>query len=457
MSQLALPKLLKGNSLLQTIVHTSGTNVIIMVFTTITSIITSRMFGVEGKGAFSAILFWPTFLIGLVSWGLPTSIIYNLKREAAEKSAEYLRLSFMVQIPISIILGAIAWIYMPSWMADYPPEVITIARWFTVTSIPVLILINLLSALSQSRDRFQVYNGIRLYNPVLKVIVMVSLWLLGAMSIGMASFVSIASSVIVVAWAAYTLRESLKFKWFTKAIDRNAAKNLFGYGSRVFGVELLGTLYTQFDKIIILALLTPRDFGLYSVVFALSRIYNAVQNAISSVVFPKVTGLPQDQVIRTVGRAFRLSLIIMAIIVVPTMFVGNWLMGMLFGKEFLEASQAFYILAFECIIGGGSWILASAFNALGRPGLVMIRQLIALSVTIGLFFVLTPLWGLNGIAIALLLGSLVRMLVTVAAMKIAFKVKFSGMFFDKKDISFLYERLIKKRRVTQGGDGDAGH
>ncbi|MCW3793544.1 oligosaccharide flippase family protein [Paenibacillus sp. LS1] len=457
MSQLALPKLLKGNSLLQTIVHTSGTNVIIMVFTTITSIITSRMFGVEGKGAFSAILFWPTFLIGLVSWGLPTSIIYNLKREAAEKSAEYLRLSFMVQIPISFILGAIAWIYMPSWMADYPPEVIAISRWFTVTSIPVLILINLLSALSQSRDRFQVYNGIRLYNPVLKVIVMISLWLLGAMSIGMASFVSIASSVIVVAWAAYTLRDSLQFKWFTKAIDRKAAKNLFGYGSRVFGVELLGTLYTQFDKIIILALLTPRDFGLYSVVFALSRIYNAVQNAISSVVFPKVTGLPQDQVIRTVGRAFRLSLIIMTIIVVPTMFIGNWLMGVLFGKEFLEASQAFYILAFECIIGGGSWILASAFNALGRPGLVMIRQLIALSVTIGLFFVLTPLWGLNGIAIALLLGSIVRMLVTVAAMKIAFKVNFSGMFFDKKDITFLVERLNKKRRVTQGGDGDAGH
>ncbi|MDQ0170305.1 lipopolysaccharide biosynthesis protein [Paenibacillus tundrae] len=456
MSQLALPKLLKGNGLLQTIVHTSGTNVIIMVFTTITSIITSRMFGVEGKGAFSAILFWPTFLIGLVSWGLPTSIIYNLKREAAEKSAEYLRLSFMVQIPISFILGTIAWIFMPTWMADYPADVIAIARWFTVTSIPVLILINLLSALSQSRDRFQVYNGIRLYNPVLKVVVMVSLWLLGAMSIGIASFVSLASSVVVVAWAAYTLRGSLKFKWFRQAIDWKAAKNLFGYGGRVFGVELLGTLYTQFDKIIILALLTPRDFGLYSVVFALSRIYNAVQNAISSVVFPKVTGLPQDQVIRTVGRAFRLSLIIMTIVVLPTMFIGNWLMGVLFGKEFLEASQAFYILAFECIIGGGSWILASAFNALGRPGLVMIRQLIALSVTIGLFFVFTPLWGLNGIAFALLIGSIVRMLVTVAAMKFAFKVKFSSMFFDKKDLAFLYERLNKKRRVTQGGDGDAG-
>lgn len=178
----------------------------------------------------------------------------------------------------------------------------------------------------------------------------------------------------MVAWAIYANRNELRLRWFKDRVDQSSAKKLFGYGSRVYGVELLGTLYTQFDKIIILALLTPRDFGLYSVVFALSRIYNAVQTAISNVVFPKVTGLPQEQIIRTVGRAFRISLMVMMIIVIPTMFVGNYLMGLLFGSEFLEASVAFYILAVECIIGGGSWILASAFNALGRPGLVMIRQ-----------------------------------------------------------------------------------
>lgn len=57
-----------------------------------------------------------------------------------------------------------------------------------------------------------------------------------------------------------------------------------------------------------------------------------------------------------------------------------------------------------------------------------------------------------------MIGSIVRMVVTVAAMKIVFKVKFAAMFYDKEDLTFLYERLNKKRRrVTQGGDGDAGH
>jgi len=458
MAQVALRKVFRGNGLMSAIFQTSGTNLLVMTLTMLSSILTSRMFGVEGKGAFSAILFWPALLTGLVGFGLPTSIIYNIKQSATEKSAQYVRLSFLFQVPVCIIIGIVAWFGLPFWLSSFPPEVVQISRWYTIATVPVLIVINLISALSQSREKFAVYNGIRLMIPLFNVGGLFVLWGLGMLSIQLAAAIYFVTSFSVVAWAIYANRNELRLRWFKDRVDQSSAKKLFGYGSKVYGVELLGTLYTQFDKIIILALLTPRDFGLYSVVFALSRIYNAVQTAISNVVFPKVTGLPQEQIIRTVGRAFRISLMVMMIIVIPTMFVGNYLMGLLFGSEFLEASVAFYILAVECIIGGGSWILASAFNALGRPGLVMIRQLIALSVTVALFFVFTPLWGLNGIAIALLIGSIVRMVVTVAAMKIVFKVKFAAMFYDKEDIPFLYERLNKKRRrVTQGGDGDAGH
>ncbi|WP_145320570.1 lipopolysaccharide biosynthesis protein [Paenibacillus xylanexedens] len=458
MAQVALRKVFRGNGLMSAIFQTSGTNLLVMTLTMLSSILTSRMFGVEGKGAFSAILFWPALLTGLVGFGLPTSIIYNIKQSATEKSAQYVRLSFLFQVPVCIIIGIVAWFGLPFWLSSFPPEVVQISRWYTIATVPVLIVINLISALSQSREKFAVYNGIRLMIPLFNVGGLFVLWGLGMLSIQLAAAIYFVTSFSVVAWAIYANRNELRLRWFKDRVDQSSAKKLFGYGSKVYGVELLGTLYTQFDKIIILALLTPRDFGLYSVVFALSRIYNAVQTAISNVVFPKVTGLPQEQIIRTVGRAFRISLMVMMIIVIPTMFVGNYLMGLLFGSEFLEASVAFYILAVECIIGGGSWILASAFNALGRPGLVMIRQLIALSVTVALFFVFTPLWGLNGIAFALLIGSIVRMVVTVAAMKIVFKVKFAAMFYDKEDLPFLYERLNKKRRrVTQGGDGDAGH
>lgn len=450
MAQLAIRKLFNGNGLVQTILRTSATNFLVMVITTLTSIVTARMFGVAGKGELSAILFWSTFLVGVVGFGLPTSLIYNMKRHAG-KGAEYIRAGFLFQLPVSILVGAATWIYLPVWLGNYSADVIQTARWYTVLTLPLLLAVNLIAALAQSTDNFKVYNGVRLFVPLFNLAGIIVLFMVGVLNIHAASFVYLVTTLTVVIWSLLQLRGELKIDWFKRMVDRVAAKSLFGYGSRVFGVELLGTLYSQFDKIIILSLLAPRDFGLYSVVYALSRVFNTVQTAISNVIFPKLTGLDKDTIISTVGRAFRLSLILMTIVVVPSIFIGRFLIGILFGEEFLEAGTAFYLLSFECILGGGSWILAASFNALGRPGLVLIRQVIALAITVGLFFVFTPLYGLNGIALSLLIGAMARMLITIAAMRVAFKVRFAGMLFDKDDFRFLIGRLREKKIIKRAG------
>lgn len=444
MSQLAIHKVWKGNGLAQTILRTSATNFLVLVISTLTSIVTARMFGVVGKGEFSAILFWPTLLAGLVGFGLPTSLIYNIKQNKGS-GGDFVRAGFLFQIPVSVIIGVVAWIGLPVWLGNYPDEIIRIARWYTVIMLPVLLAINLVSALAQSTGRFNVYNGLRLSVPLCNLIGLIALWAVGSLSLHYASLVFLVTSMAVIIWSLYSIRDTLQIDWLRGIGNRFAAKALFGYGSKVFGVELLGTLYSQFDKIIILSMLTARDLGLYTVVYALSRIFNVVQMAITNVIFPKVTGMEKAAIIETVGRAFRLSMLMMMIAVIPCLFIGRYLMGILFGAPFLEASSAFYLLSFECIIGGGSWILASAFNAMGRPGLVLIRQMIALAVTIGLFFVFTPMYGLNGIALALLIGAFIRLAVTMASMRIVFQVKMRDLLFVKKDFHFLIDRLKDKK------------
>ncbi|MFD1957523.1 oligosaccharide flippase family protein [Paenibacillus thailandensis] len=372
--------------------------------------------------------------------------------------AEFIKAGFLFQIPVSIVVGIIAWTFMPVWLGNYPEDVIQTARWYTVLMLPMLLAVNLIAALAQSTDHFNVYNGVRLFVPLFNLAGIAVLFAAGVLSIHAAAAVFLITTLLVVVWSLYRLRNELKIDWFRRVVDRTAAKLMFGYGSRVFGVELLGTLYSQFDKIIILSLLSARDLGLYSVVYALSRVFNTVQMAISNVIFPKLAGLDKDKIIATVGRAFRLSLMLMTIVVIPCMFIGRFLMGLLFGKEFLEASTAFYLLSIECILGGGSWILAASFNALGRPGLVLLRQIIALAITVGLFFLFTPMFGLNGIALALLAGALVRMLITIAAMRVSFRVSIRGMLFDKGDFRFLIGRLkekniIKSRGKAGGVDG----
>ena len=108
MAQLALKRTWKGGGLVQTMLRTSATNFLMMVIATLTSIVTARMFGVVGKGELSAILFWPTLLAGLVGFGLPTSLIYNLKQSQAG-GGELVRAGFLFQIPVSLVAGFVAW------------------------------------------------------------------------------------------------------------------------------------------------------------------------------------------------------------------------------------------------------------------------------------------------------------------------------------------------------------
>ena len=212
----AVKKRLTGRGALQTVLHTSAANLLIMILSTLTSIVTARLFGVSGKGEFSAILFWPTLLAGLVSFGLPTSLIFNMRTNAG-KAAEYVRAGFLFQIPVSLIVGIMAWIYLPVWLGQYSEAVIQVARWYTVLTLPMLLAVNLLAALTQSMDKFSLYNGLRLYVPLSNLVGLLVLWSVGKLTIPNASFAFFATSLMVIIWSLYRLRGELTFNWFKRS------------------------------------------------------------------------------------------------------------------------------------------------------------------------------------------------------------------------------------------------
>lgn len=435
------------------ILHTGATNLLMMAVSTVTSIVTARLFGVVGKGEFSAIQFWPVLLAGLLGFGLPTSLIYNMKTNPGN-AADYVRASFLCQLAVGLAAGALMVPLLPVLMDHFSASVIRIAEWYTLLMLPLLLAVNLLAALAQSLDRFPLYNGLRLYVPTGNLIGILTLWAAGVLSVATAAAAYWVTSLAVVLWSLYRLRSELFVSRPARFADRTALRRLFGYGGRVYGVELLGTLYAQSDKFLILSLLTPKDFGLYTVVYTLSRVFNTAQMAVSNVIFPKVTGQTRDRIADTVCRAFRVSMLLMALALVPGILIGRFLLGLLYGEPFLEASSALGLLAVECVIGGGSWILASAFNAAGRPGLVTARQALALAATVGLIFAFAPSYGLNGVALALLLGAIIRLLVSIVAMRVVFRMPITAIFYDKDDVRFLFQllsRLKKSRRYGVEG------
>lgn len=103
----AARKVFTGDSLAKTIMRTSFNNFFVLIVTTLTSILTARMLGVEGKGELAAVLFWPTLIGSVLSFGLPTSLIYNIKKKTGT-TEELLTLSLWIQLPASLLAGAVA-------------------------------------------------------------------------------------------------------------------------------------------------------------------------------------------------------------------------------------------------------------------------------------------------------------------------------------------------------------
>jgi len=437
---------MRGNGLVQLVLRASATNLSVMALGTLTSIVTARMFGAEGRGELAAILFWGTFLPGLITFGLPTSLTYNMKRHA-DRAGEYVRLAFAVQLPASLLAAAAAWICLPAWLAGYTPAVAETARWYALLTIPVLVTGGLLAGLAQSLERFALYNGLKLYIPLSNLLGYLALWASGVTDVRPAAFVYAATTVLVTVISLYQLRDCLRLDWRKPRFDRSAAASLFSYGSRVFGVELMGTLYNQLDKLIIISMLTPRHLGLYTVVYALSRLFNTVQNAVTNVLFPKLAALEPDRVAAAAGRAFRISTAVMLAVLAPCLALGKLLLGLLFGPEFGSAAPTFYLLALECVVGGASWILSTSFNAVGRPGLVLARQIVAMGATVGLMFVFIPGFGMEGIALAMLAGSFIRLAFSLLAMAVLFRMPVLSIVFDRSDFAYLREasRKLKTR------------
>ena len=412
----AVKKRLTGRGAFQTILHTSAANLLIMILSTLTSIVTARLFGVSGKGRIFGYSVLADFAGG--SRQLRASDFPHFQYEDERGQSDRIRQG-RLSVPNSRqsdcrhhgldLSSRLAWAIFGGRHS--------IARWYTVLTLPMLLAVNLLAALTQSIDKFSLYNGLRLYVPLSNLVGLLVLWSIGKLTIPYASFAFFATSLMVIFWSLYRLRRELTFNWFKPFTDRIVFKSLFGYGGRVFGVELLGTLYSQCDKLIILSLLQTEGFRpVYGRLYAVPRVQCRSDGHLERD-FPEGHGHGQGQNHRN-GRQSVPAL-------VPphdrSGHSGHDYRPFPAGSPVRRAVPGSRQRVLPALPGMHSRrrIVDSrlVLQCHGRPGLVVIRQAVALAITVGLFFVFTPMYGLNGIAFALLLGAVIRIVITIAAMR----------------------------------------
>ncbi len=385
--------------------HSIINRVGILILNVSTGILTARTLHPAGRGELAAMLLWPVFLATATTVGTPSALIYHLRQRSNDRAS--LIVTGLLMVTFFGILATFGGVlFLPHWLHQYPLPVIRWAQIFLMT-MPLWSIQIAGQAALEALELFSLSNIVQMLIPVTTLaglLFFLVIHRLNPITAGIAYTVAIfPTSLTILAFLWKRRTSAHRIRWNT-----SVARLLLHYGVRSCGIDLLGALALNIDQVLVVGLLSPQAMGSYVVVLSLSRALLLFQSAVVMVLFPRAAGRSPDEIVVMVGQAVRVTTIITATAGLIVCLLGPTLLKLMYGVQYLSALSALRILVIEVVIQGGVFVMAQAFMAMGRPGIVTILQASGLSLSLPLMLIFIPRYGVSGAASALLISTIAR-------------------------------------------------
>ena len=414
------------------------TTVGITAISFISSVLTARMLGPEGRGLLSAALMIGTLAAGVAQLGLASSYVYHV---GAARRFPYLKLMFYSLLLVAGVAAAVGWLggqlRSDAQLRQALPWIMALAACMGTQ--------NYFFLLAQLRSDLKFFNGMRLSLVLGNLLLLLPLMLM----YHTVHFMQLlyCQLAVVAALTVAGLYWSLRHRVWRLAAPKEPvpARQVLRYGLHQHGTVLLSLLLLNFDKIILLNRGDIEEYGYYALAFTTSRLIGAVQEAVAVALYARFAGRDLEQLGEKVRTAFRLTFVPLLALATIGALLSPWLIVLVYGPKFAAMALPFAILLFECVCGGASWTLAQRFTAGGRPGLVLVRQLISV---VPVFLALPFLPVENAyvyLALLMLLGAVLRLGVTLAMYRVTLKEPMPALFPTRADLAMVRSFLPRPR------------
>ena len=428
--------LLRGQSGLAAVAQTGFATALVLLVNVATGILSARVLGPDGRGELSALLLGPQVLSFLFTLGLPVALIVNVKRRP-EAAAALVGAALAQSVLMGVLAAAAGFQILPRLLVQYDAEVLTIGRALLVCvflGVPATVLV----AALQIRDRFVAYNRVRYWQSGLVLLGLLGLAAAGVAAPGWWALAYLAPSVPFFVWNLWWAAR--EFAPTLRGFGRES-RALLSSGVRVHAVDALGTLLMQVDKFILIALLAPAVFGVYVVVFNLSRLVTTFASSTVPVLLPRTAGKPIEEVVESTERALSAATILAIGAVLAFAAFGTLILGLLYGDAFRSGYSAFVILSVEAALASAASILQQPYVVMNRAGTVAVIQLVSLCIAAPAIYVLAPRFGAAGAAAGLGVATAARLLLTHRAYRLLLGVTAPRLVPAWSDCASLVGRL----------------
>lgn len=388
------------------------TDCTITLCTVVTSLLGARALGPAGRGDLLVIALWPLVIAMLAALGLPNAYRYWMAKEP-ERCSRLFSNSIIYTVVVSATSIVLADILVPHLVGERSPQVMTLVRIYQV-NIPAALFLNLMRGLLEGTMRFGWSGMARLLSFVVQGAGFAGLWWFENLTVSTATYTLICAQTASTLLATFAVWHQLRPRWQPSWIE---FKNSMHYGLRDYPGCVADFTTLRLDQLMLGGMASSAAIGLYVMAVRLSEVTTYASGALASALLPEVAGSRGgEQAESLLSRTLRLTLYTNVVVLIPLWFAAPLILKVLFGAEFVPATGAFRWLLAAAVVWSASSIVISGLQGFGYPGLSTIARFLSAAVTAPALVILIPRRGIEGAAIASLLGYSVMLVVALVAL-----------------------------------------
>ena len=202
---------------------------------------------------------------------------------------------------------------------------------------------------------------------------------------------------ISLAYLSFGHRERISIS----SMDFSFIKHSYGFGMRAFVSMFLISLLVRADIVIVKRLLDYSQVGIYSIAAHVVDMLQVASNLVGSLLLAKLSDTAEEtekwQLMKKMLMLFSVFLLVGNL---GFMLLGKYVLGIFFGLDFVPA-YAVYLWLIPASFGLSFGSLFNNYlNSKGFPIVTIVIAGLALLLNVGLNYLMIPLWGINGAALA---------------------------------------------------------
>ena len=420
----------------------------VKVFTIFISIIRTKiiavLLGPGGIGVLGLLNSTIVFIASLTEFGLKTSSIKDIAAANSTQNKTSIAVTITVirrLVWITGVLGGILVLMLSPWLSQltFGNKEYTLAFiWLSITLL-FMQLTNGQLVILQGMHKLKLLAKANIYGSALGLVVTLPFYYIYGIDGIVPGIIGTSLVALFLSWyfAKGISIEKVKLS-YTQTFSEG--KNMLRVGFFISLSSLLTLGASNIVRIFISRIGNVEQVGLYTAGFAIINVYvGLIFTAMETDYYPRLSAVAHDNKLskQNINKQAEIAILILSPILIIFLVFLNWVVILLYSKQFIAVSPMIYWAALAMFFKAASWPIAFIFLAKGTGKLFFLNELIANIYFLALNLLGYYFLGLTGLGLSFLIFYFLYLIQVYIITKIKFKFSYDSAFIRIFVLQFL--------------------